>query len=122
MQFKTSPERLSIMLGLLVLMLATLPRYLAGGHDDRLTLILLALVVIAGVCAFHFRLLSSEARGHLPALMQRFGVCLGVGLVVMGIWHSLFSDWISWQVLLSHGATLGLLIHVLWLRRYPASR
>lgn len=122
MDFKTSPERLSILLGLMVLMLVTLPRYLAGGHDEHLTLILLALAVIAGVCAFHFRLLSSEARDQLPALLQRFGVCLGVGLVVMGIWHSLFSDWISWQILLSHGTTLGLLIHVLWLRRYSASR
>ena len=31
----TSPERVSVALGLCVVMLATLPRYMAGGHETR---------------------------------------------------------------------------------------
>lgn len=122
MEVKASPERLSVMLGLLVLMLATVPRYLAGGHDSRLTLILLAVAVVVAVCAFHWHLLPQEARGRLPALLRRLGVSLVVGSIAMGSWHALTSDWVSWQVLLSHGATLGLMLHALWLWRYPASR
>jgi hypothetical protein len=115
MKAMPTPERLSVMLGLLVLMLATLPRYLAGGHEMQLTMILLALAVVAAVSGIHWRMLDSAQRRRLPALLKRFGACLLAGLALMGIWHALMTDWISWQLLLAHGATLGLLLHALWL-------
>ena len=46
------------MLGLLVLMLANVPRYLAGGHETRLTLICMACAVVAAVAVMHWRLLA----------------------------------------------------------------
>ena len=42
----TSPERISVALGLCVVMLATLPRYMAGGHETRQTLIFFALALV----------------------------------------------------------------------------
>ncbi|MGJ7456844.1 hypothetical protein [Halomonas sp. RA08-2] len=113
-----TPERLSLMLGLVLLMLSTLPRYLVGGHDNRFNLILIALVVVAGVAAAHWRLLESEARARLPRLMGRLGLCMALGLAGMGLYHALFTDFIGWELLIAHGATLGLLFHALsiWLR------
>jgi hypothetical protein len=110
-----TPERLSMMLGLLLLMLSTIPRYLVGGHDNRFNLILIALVAVAGVAAVHWRLLEAEARLRLPRLMGRLGACMVVGLAGMGLWHALFTDFIGWELLIAHGATLGLLLYALWL-------
>jgi len=115
MSTQPTAERVSLMLGLLVLMGATVPRYLAGGHDTRLTLILMAVAVVTVVCGLQWRLLSREQRQRLPALLKRFGLCCLVGLVGMGLWHAAMSDWLSWQLLLAHGVTLGLLLHALWL-------
>ncbi|XKH58816.1 hypothetical protein LG290_08800 [Halomonas sediminis] len=108
--------RLSVALGLCAVMLATLPRYLAGGHETRQTLILIALGVVALATFMQWRILPQEGRVRLPALLKRLVGMLVVGSLLMGLWHWLFTDWISWQVLLSHGATLGLLLHVvsLW--------
>lgn len=110
-----TPERLSLMLGLAVLMLATVPRYLAGDHGSRLNLILIALAVVSIVIVMHWRLLDAVARRRLPGLIGRLGLSLVAGLAGMGLWHALFTDWISWQLLIAHGATLGLLLHALWL-------
>ncbi|MGE4532214.1 hypothetical protein [Halomonas sp.] len=108
-----TPERLSLVLGLLLLMLATIPRYLVGGHDSRLNLILLALAVVAAVAAVQWRLLEAEARKRLPRLLGRLGGCLAAGLAGMGLYHALFTDFIGWELLIAHGATLGLLLHAL---------
>ncbi|CAM3412604.1 hypothetical protein [Halomonas lysinitropha] len=113
-----TPERFSLLLGLVVLLLATLPRYLAGGYETHLSLMLMVLAVVAVVCLLQWRLLPAEARSRLPALMRRLGLCLGLGLVVMAAWHTLISDFFGWELLVSHGATLGLLLHALglWVR------
>ncbi|ERS83880.1 MULTISPECIES: hypothetical protein [unclassified Halomonas] len=108
-----TPERLSLVLGLLLLMLATIPRYLVGGHDSRLNLILLALAVVAAVAVVQWRLLEAEARKRLPRLLGRLGGCLAAGLAGMGLYHALFTDFIGWELLIAHGATLGLLLHAL---------
>lgn len=113
-------ERLSIMLGLLVLMLSTIPRYLAGGHDNRLTMITLALVAVAAVAVVHWRMLGASERHRLPMLLKRFGVSLLAGLGLMGAWHALMTDWISWQLFIAHATTAGLLLHVLWLWWRPS--
>ncbi|MDW7748875.1 hypothetical protein [Halomonas sp.] len=111
-------ERLSLLLGLGVLMLATLPRYQVGGHETQLSLMLMALAVVGVVAVLQWRLLPGEARSRLPALLRRLGLCLGAGLVVMAAWHALTSDFFGWELLVSHGATLGLLLHALglWVR------
>lgn len=107
-------ERLSLLVGLAVLMLATLPRYVAGGHATRLNLILVALVVVMVVAVVHWRMLAEASRRRLPELFKQLVICLGAGLAGMGAWHAVFTDWLSWQLLISHGATLGLLLHALW--------
>ncbi|QTF91180.1 hypothetical protein [Halomonas sp. BM-2019] len=108
-----TPERLSLMLGLLLLMLSTIPRYLVGGHASRLNLILIALLVVAGAAVVNWRMLEAEARLRLPHLMGRLGACMVAGLAGMGLYHALFTDFIGWELLIAHGATLGLLLHAL---------
>ncbi|MBA2777315.1 hypothetical protein [Billgrantia kenyensis] len=114
-------ERLSLIAGLLVLMLATVPRYLAGGHDNRFNLIMLAIAVMAVVAVLNWRMLNASERARLPGLGKRLGISLLAGLVLMGGWHALFTAWISWQLLIAHGATLGLLMHALSLWWRPAA-
>ncbi|MDQ7731377.1 hypothetical protein QT231_01620 [Halomonas sp. SpR1] len=109
----TSPERISVALGLCIVMLATLPRYMAGGHETRQTLIIFALVLVSLATVVQWRLLAVEARRRLPQLCKRLVAMLLLGMAVMGGWHALFTDWISWQVFISHGATLGVLLHAL---------
>ncbi|EHJ91849.1 hypothetical protein [Vreelandella boliviensis] len=109
----TSPERISVALGLCIVMLATLPRYMAGGHETRQTLIIFALALVAFAAIVQWRLLGVEARRRLPQLCKRLVVMLLLGMAVMGGWHALFTDWISWQVFISHCATLGVLLHAI---------
>lgn len=109
----TSPERISVALGLCIVMLATLPRYMAGGHETRQTLITFALALVTFAAIVQWRLLAVEARRRLPQLCKRLVVMLVLGMAVMGGWHALFTDWISWQVFISHGATLGVLLHAI---------
>ncbi|MBT2788884.1 MULTISPECIES: hypothetical protein [unclassified Halomonas] len=109
----TSPERISVALGLCIVMLATLPRYMAGGYETRQTLIIFALALVAFAAVVQWRLLAVEARRRLPQLCKRLVIMLLLGMAVMGGWHALFTDWISWQVFISHGATLGVLLHAI---------
>jgi hypothetical protein len=111
-------ERLSLMAGLLILMLATVPRFIAGDYGNRLSLISIALAVVAVVAFLNWRMLDADERRRLPQLGKRLLLALLAGLALMGLWHALFTAWISWQLLLAHGATLGLLLHavLLWWR------
>ena len=114
-----SAERLTALLGVLVVMLATLPRYLYGGHETRLSLMLMACAVVVAVTLLHWRLLDNAARRRVPSLLRRLGFCLLAGLALMAGWYALAANLTGWQVLLSHGTTAGLLMHVLslWWRR-----
>lgn len=115
MEARPTPQRVSLLLGLGLLMLSILPRYIVAGHQTRLTLIVIALAVVGVVALFQWWLLSADDKKLLPRLLGRLAIAMTTGLVVMGLWHLLFSDWISWQRLISHGATLGLLLHALTL-------
>ena len=119
----SSPERISVLLGVCVVMLATLPRYMAGGHETRQTLIILAFALVAFAAVVQWRLLASDVRRRLPTLCKRLAIMLLLGMLLMAGWHALFTEWISWQVFISHGATLGGLLHALslwWSReRHP---
>ncbi len=80
-----SPKRVSVAVGLCIVMLAALPRYMVGGHETRQTLLLMALVLVAGAAAFQWRMLSQEARQALPALIKRLAIMLVLGALVMGL-------------------------------------
>lgn len=112
----TSANKVSSALGLCVVMFATLPRYMAGGHETRLTLILLALVVVLVATIVQWRLLPRDGRQQLPGMLKRLAIMMMLGVLVMGAWHALFTDWMSWQVFISHASTFGLVAHVvsLW--------
>ncbi|MCO7245306.1 hypothetical protein [Halomonas sp. Mc5H-6] len=111
-----SANKVSSALGLCVVMLAALPRYMAGGHETRLTLILLALVAVLVATVLQWRLLPREGRQQLPGRLKRLSIMMILGVLVMGAWHALFTDWMSWQVFISHASTFGLVAHVvsLW--------
>lgn len=116
-----TPERMSVALGLCIVMLATLPRYIAGGHETHQSLLLMAIIAVLVFVVIQWRLLTSKARQRLPILLRKLMLWLLVGTAVMTLWHSLLSDWFSWELLLSHGATLGLLMHTLNLWRSEKS-
>ena len=102
------------------MMLSAFPRYAVGGHESRQTLLLIALAFVASAAVLQWRMLSVTARQGLPKLIMRLVMMMVVGALVMGSWHALFTDWISWQVFISHAATAGLLLHAIslwWFRR-----
>ena len=117
-----SVERVSVAIGLCVVMLAALPRFMAGGHGTRQTLILMGVVLVATAAVAQWRLLSVDERKQLPRLCVRLMLMLIAGAAIMGIWHALFTAWISWQVFISHAATCGLLIHAVSLWWGPKHR
>ncbi|CBV42407.1 hypothetical protein [Halomonas elongata] len=117
-----SSERCSLLAGLLILMAASVPRYLAGGHDTHLALLAIAGVAVAALAVFQWWLLPVASRAALPALMRRLVACLVIGLLATGIWHALFGAWSGWPLLVSHGAALGLLLHALGLWWKPAAK
>ncbi|MGM0824077.1 MAG: hypothetical protein ACQEUY_05080 [Pseudomonadota bacterium] len=109
----TSAQRVSSAFGLCIVMLATLPRYLAGGNETRLSLIIMALVIVLVAVVVQWRMLSAAERHRLPGMCKRLAAMMVLGVLVMGGWHALFTDWISWQVFISHAATFGLVAHVI---------
>ncbi|WP_447553116.1 hypothetical protein [Vreelandella sp. EE22] len=111
MQGVSSPERVSVAIGLCIVMLSVIPRYMAGGFETRQTLLLIAVVLVAGATVFHWRMLSKASRQRLPSLLKRLAVMLALGGALMGAWHGLMTDWISWQRFISHATTCGLLLH-----------
>lgn len=112
---RSSPERTSLMLGLVVLMLVSVPRYQVGGHETRLLMALAFAGAVTIAAAFHWRQLSPSSRERLPMLLRRLLACLVGGVAAIGLWHLLSGGWIGWELLISHGAGLGLLAHALWL-------
>ncbi|MBZ5487768.1 hypothetical protein HW452_09545 [Halomonas aquamarina] len=108
-----SAERISVALGLCVLMLAALPRFMASGHETRQTLIMMGVVLVAVASVVQWRLLAAEQRRLLPRLCLRLVAMFTLGALIMGAWHALFTSWISWEVFISHAATCGLLLHTL---------
>lgn len=115
-----TPERLSIMVGVLAVIVATLPRYITGGDQGRLTLILLAFAVVAIVAVASWRMLTHRARRRVPGLLGRLVLMLLLGGVLIALWQVFSGGLSSLWLLLSHGATLGLLLHALtvgWQRR-----
>lgn len=121
MAVTTTPERLSVMAGVLAAIAATLPRYMAADDQGRLTLILMAFVVVMLVAVVSWRTLAHQARRRVPGLLGRLLIMLLLGGGLMALWQAWRGD-VDPLLLLSHGATLGLLLHALtigWQRRTP---
>lgn len=114
-------ERVSVGVGLCLVMLATLPRYIAGGFDTRQLMLTAAIVIVAVVMTIQWRLLDQASRQRLPTLFKRLLLALVAGNLVMLAWNALTSDFYTWQIVLSHGTTLGLLLHALILWWQPAT-
>ncbi|WP_458527067.1 hypothetical protein [Onishia taeanensis] len=122
MTASATPERLSVMAGLVLVMLASVPRYLLEGHETRLTLLMIAAAVVIAAAGLHWRLLELDARQQLPALMKRLLVCLLSGGALIAIWQGISLGGLDGVLLLAHGAALGLLLHVIGLLwRRPAT-
>ena len=122
MNASATPERFSVMTGLILVMLASLPRYALEGHETRLTLLLMAAGVVAVAASFHWRMLEGSAKRQLPGLLKRLLACLLGGGLAIAVWQLISLGGVDAILLLSHGAALGLLIHVvslLW--RRPAA-
>ena len=116
-----SSARCSLLVGLLMLMLASAPRYYLDGHDTHLIMLSFGGIAVAALAFFHWWQLASEWRANLKALIRRLAALMIGGIVIMGLWHALFGAWSGWPLLLSHGATLGLLLHALGLWWKPAT-
>lgn len=116
-------ERVSILSGILIAMVATLLRYIANGvMQDRLILLCIAAVVVLAVAIASWRLLDAGARQRFPALMGRMGIAMASSLLVIVIWQGVQGGLANLDGLavLSHGTTLGLLVHALavgWRRK-----
>ena len=107
-----TPERLSTLIGVLAAIAATLPRYMYGAVDQgRLLLILMAFAVVAIVAGIAWRMLIPSARKRLPGLLARLGFNLLLGCVLVAVWQWFDHGGVMLLLLLSHGATFGLLIH-----------
>ncbi|WP_168013058.1 hypothetical protein [Halomonas salinarum] len=115
MKVSATPERLSVMAGLEIVMLSSVPRYLLEGHDTRLTLLIMAAAAVAIAAGLHWRLLDVEARRQLPGLSKRLVACLLGGGLLMAFWQAVSLGGIDGVLLLAHGTALGLLIHVVGL-------
>ncbi len=83
-QAPSSPERISVAVGVCVVMLATLPRYMAGGHETRQTLIAIAFTLVAVAAIVQWRLLPVLSRQRLPKLFKRLVAMLLLGTGIMG--------------------------------------
>ncbi|MCW4151807.1 hypothetical protein OM427_20015 [Halomonas sp. 18H] len=116
-----SPARCSLLIGLLVLMLVSVPRYYLGGHDTHLAMLLLGGVGAATLAIYQWWQLSADHRHLLGVLVRRLAALLAAGIVLMGLWQALFATWTGWPVLVSHGATLGLLLHAMGLWWKPSA-
>jgi high-affinity Fe2+/Pb2+ permease len=110
-----SAERVSLMLGLAMLMLASVPRYLVGGHETRLLMALALAGAVVIAAAFQWRQLIASSRQRLPMLLKRLLACLVGGVAAIAMWYLLSGGWIGWERLISYGAGLGLLGYALWL-------
>ncbi|WP_224417213.1 MULTISPECIES: hypothetical protein [unclassified Modicisalibacter] len=115
-----TPERVSVMVGVAIALLATLPRYLhAAGQSDRLWLLTGALVVVLVGALLSWRVLEAPARRRLPGLLTSLALRLVLGLALVAIWQW-SQGGVDRLMVLSHGTALGLLGHALlvgWRRR-----
>ncbi|MGQ7244787.1 hypothetical protein ACUN9V_15150 [Salinicola sp. V024] len=112
--------RWSTLLGLGLVMLLSLPRYWFLHDTPRLTLLLiLAAAIVVALIGF-WRVMGPEARSRCPGAIKHLATCLLGGIVLIMVWRWFDTAADHWAVVLSQGAALGLLLHVvarIWRRR-----
>ncbi|MAY71985.1 hypothetical protein [Halomonas litopenaei] len=106
-----SPARLSLMVGLMLVLALTLPRYQMAGLGTRETLGYIVLGVLALASLFQWRLLDGAGRSRFLRMLFTLLGCMVVGLVVMAIYSTLVDGMALGLAVLSQGATAGLLLH-----------
>ena len=113
--------RWSTLLGLWLVMLVSLPRYWLQHDTTRLALLAILMVAIVVALVAFWRLMASARRERVPAAIKHLGGCLWIGCLLIGAWHWADVAADHWAVILSQGAALGLLLHVvvrIWRRRH----
>lgn len=103
------------MFGLVIVMLASVPRYMVGGYETRLVMALAVAGAVGIAAVFQWRQLQPSSRQRLPALLKRLLTCFVGGVAAIGLWHLLSGGWIGWELLVFYGGGLGLLGYALWL-------
>lgn len=112
----TSPSaaRLSVMVGLLLVTLCSWPRYQLGGYDTHSGLLAMVAVGLAVVIVAYWRRMTVSQRRLLPIRLKWLAMSFVIGGVVMTTWYyGLASSRAEWATVLSHGATVGLLLHAI---------
>ncbi|AZV30941.1 hypothetical protein [Cobetia sp. ICG0124] len=119
-----TPQRVSVLAGLAIVMVANIPRFLLSGDTTRLMLISGFAVAVAALGVYIYRQLSDVAQGEVPRLMRRVFVWLVVGLAAMAAFNfaapMLDRPREGALEVLVDGLTLGLVAHVisLWMHRH----
>nr|WP_300309334.1 hypothetical protein [Halomonas sp.] len=106
-----SPVRLSIMLGLMMVMALTLPRYIKEGHANQETLGWVVIAALALVSLLQWKLLDGEGRSRLKPLLLILIGCMVVGLAGTMLYKLMAGGAVLSVMTLSQGATAGLLLH-----------
>ncbi|MBY5969609.1 hypothetical protein [Halomonas denitrificans] len=106
-----SPARLSLMVGLMLVLALTLPRYQMAGLSTRETLVYIALGVLALASLFQWRLLDGAGRSRFLRMLFTLLGCMVVALVAMVIYKLVVGGVALGVITLSQGATAGLLLH-----------
>lgn len=114
-----SAERVSLMLGLVLVILGNVPRFVVGGYETRLSLALAFALAVAVAGVFQWRQLSAESRKRLPLLTKRLLACFVGGIAVIGLVYLLSGGWIGWELLIAYGVGTGLIGYALWLWWMP---
>ncbi|OHV11982.1 hypothetical protein [Kushneria phosphatilytica] len=112
---RLSAERVSSLIGLLLVMLSAMPGYWLLGDHERL---MLAISLCVGAAMLSLLLLwrmSSAQRQRLWRLGMQLMLCFVIGCAIMSIWSELSADIRQlprWATMLPAGTTTGLLLHV----------
>ncbi|WP_405278780.1 hypothetical protein [Cobetia sp. Ld8] len=118
-----TPQRVSVLAGLAVVMVANIPRFLMSGENTRLMLIVGFAVAVSALGIYIYRQLSDTAKAKVPTMMRRLLVWLVVGLAAMAAFNfaapMLNRPQEGGLEVLVDGLTLGLLAHVIsmWMQR-----
>ncbi|WP_187775945.1 hypothetical protein [Salinicola corii] len=112
--------RWSTLLGLWVVMLVSLPRYWFLHDTTRLLLLAILAAAITVALIGLWYLMAAAERHRCRGAVGHLIVCLAVGGLLIAAWHWTSAAAEHWAVVVSQGAALGLLIHVvlrIWRRR-----
>lgn len=118
-KLSATAERVSLMLGLVLVILCNVPRFVVGGYETRLSLALAFALAVAVAGFFQWRQLSAAARKRLPLLTRRLLACFIGGVAAIGLVYLLSGGWIGWELLIAYGASTGLIGYALWLWWMP---